>query len=133
MSTKAEKLGKKALTKFTKVITDQFFLFLENDAHLLKEYKAAVKEGTQQSVNSVLGKIITDAYHLENIGIENNPECMLLKKYTKHKVQLPKKKLITDDVPERYRGSNLFAEPKVKEKKPPVKKVSKNMEETELF
>ncbi len=137
MESKTEKLGKKALNKFTKRITDEWFMFIQNDSTLLKEYHEAVKEGTQQGVNSALGKIITEAYHLENLGIETKPDCTLLKKYTKHKVIENKKAPISDDVPEQFKGTNLFAKPKKSKKVAKTtkkeKKLNKHIEETALF
>lgn len=113
---KAEKLGKKVITKYTKRITDEIFLFLQSDPHLLKEYKEAVKTSSQHGVNSIIGKMITDAYQLENSGIEVRPDCSLLKQYTKHKIKIKqeKKKVPTDNVPDIYKGSDLFAPPKKK-------------------
>lgn len=40
---KIERLGRKAITAFTKRLTDEIFLFIERDPALLKEYKEAVK------------------------------------------------------------------------------------------
>lgn len=137
MESKTEKLGKKALNKFTKRITDEWFIFIQNDAALLKEYHAAVKESTQQGVNSALGKMITEAYHLENLGIETKPDCTLLKKYTKHKVQLTRKNLSPDEIPEQFKGTNLFAKPKKSKKNAKINKkqknINKHIEETALF
>jgi hypothetical protein len=136
MESKTEKLGKKALNKFTKRITDEWFTFIQNDTALMKEYNEAVRESTQQGVNSALGKLITEAYHLENLGIETKPKSILLKKYTKHKVQRSKKTSSTDDIPEQLKGTNLFAKPKKRKKTKLGKKPrqqTKNMGETGLF
>lgn len=147
MVTKTEKFGKKVLDKYTACITDQIFLYIQSDAHLLKEYRALIKEAGNQRFNSVFGKMITEAYHLENDGLDHNPECTLLTKYTKHKLQRPKKKAITDDVPDIYKGSDLFAPPKKNKKllkirealepkpkpKAKPKKTKKGIEEAELF
>jgi len=105
METKTEKLGHKAIRKFTKCITDQLFIFIQQDEELFKEYLEAATESTTQGVNSVLGKMITEAYHLENVGVEAAPKSQLLKKYTRHTVS---KKGITDDVPEMLKGDNSF-------------------------
>ena len=59
---KAEQLGKKLLNQFTRQITDAVFLFLENEPALYQEYQEVLKESSQSSVNSVLGKMITEAY-----------------------------------------------------------------------
>jgi hypothetical protein len=139
METKTEKLGRNAIHKFTKCVTDQLLIFIEHDDELLKEYKDAVDESTTQGVNSVLGKMITEAYHLENVGVETAPKSKLLKKYTKHVVSQNKKKGITDEVPEMFKGDDLFApkhktKGKQKGKKKVAKKKSKDeIVETELF
>lgn len=139
METKTEKLGHKAIRKFTKCITDQLFIFIQQDEELFKEYLDAATESTTQGVNSVLGKMITEAYHLENVGVEAAPKSQLLKKYTRHTVS---KKGITDDVPEMLKGDNLFAPkymtPAKKAKEKPKKKVQQKkpvnyIEETHLF
>ena len=122
---RAEKLGKKLLTKYTKRITDEIFLFLQNDSHLLKEYREAVQESSQHGVNSAIGKMITEAYQLDNLGIEARPDCSLLKQYTKHKVPNRKEKLPATTVPEIYIGSDLFAQAGKKSK---VKKGHKGRE-----
>lgn len=104
---KAERLGKKLLNRFTRRITDEIFLFLEKDPELYQEYQKVLEESSQSSVNSVLGKIITEAYDLENLNKETHPESKLLKKYTRHGVRWEKaasqvrKKVL-------YGGENLF-------------------------
>ena len=134
MESKTEKLGKKALHKFTKRITDEWFTFIQNDTALMKEYNEAVQESTQQGVNSALGKLITEAYHLDNLGIETKPKSTLLKKYTKHKVQRSKKPSSNDNIPEQLKGTNLFAKPKKQKKTKPGKKPqTKHPDETGLF
>jgi len=139
MVTKTEKLGHKAIHKFTKCITDQLLLFIEQDKDLFKEYQTAAAESTSQGVNSVLGKMITEAYHLENVGVETSPKSKLLKKYTRHIVSQSKKKSITDDVPDILKGDDLFAakntaKPKRKDKKKGArKKAADHIVETELF
>lgn len=144
MITKAEKFGRKVLDKYTECITDQFLLYIQSDARLLKEYRAIVREASNNRINILLGKMIAEAYHLESAGVETNPECTLITKYTKHKIKR-EYKAITDDVPEMYRGSNLFDPPKDKKVKRMVdprpkavkpkkqKGLPKAVEETALF
>ncbi len=88
---KAEQLGKKLLNQFTRQITDAVFLFLENEPALYQEYQEVLKESSQSSVNSVLGKMITEAYGLDNLNKETHPKSQLLKKYTRHSVRWEKK------------------------------------------
>lgn len=90
---KAEQLGKKVLTRFTRQIVDQVFLFIQNDPELLKEYQDVVRESTPNGVNSVLGRMITEAYDLINLNKEKRPQSRLLKKYTRHAVRWEKEDL----------------------------------------
>lgn len=90
---KAEQLGKKVLTRFTRRIVDQVFLFIQNDPELLREYQEVVRESTPNGVNSVLGRMITEAYDLINLNKEKRPESRLLKKYTRHAVRWEKEDL----------------------------------------
>ena len=83
---KIERLGRKAITAFTKRLTDEIFLFIERDPALLKEYKEAVKTYSAHSVNATLGKMIAEAYGLGNLQKESNPDSALLKRYTRHYV-----------------------------------------------
>lgn len=76
---KAEQLGKKVLTRFTRRIVDEVFLFIQNDPELLQEYQDVVRESTPNGVNSVLGRMITEAYDLINLNKEKRPESTLLK------------------------------------------------------
>ena len=75
-------MGRKAITAFTKRLTDEIFLFIERDPALLKEYKEAVKTYSAHSVNATLGKMIAEAYGLGNLQKESNPDSALLKRYT---------------------------------------------------
>lgn len=90
---KAEQLGKKVLTRFTRRIVDEVFLFIQNDPELLQEYQDVVRESTPNGVNSVLGRMITEAYDLINLNKEKRPESRLLKKYTRHAVRWEKEAL----------------------------------------
>lgn len=90
---KAEQLGKKVLTRFTRRIVDEVFLFIQNDPELLQEYQDVVRESTPNGVNSVLGRMITEAYDLINLNKEKRPESTLLKKYTRHAVRWEKEDL----------------------------------------
>ena len=90
---KAEQLGKKVLIRFTRRIVDQVFLFIQDDPELLREYQEVVRESTPNGVNSVLGRMITEAYDLINLNKEKRPESRLLKKYTRHAVRWEKEDL----------------------------------------
>ena len=90
---KTEKLGKKLLSRFTRQLTDQVFLFLQQDPELYEEYQALVRDSSPNGVNSVLGRMITEAYDLVNLNKETHPQSPLLKKYTRHAVRWEKEDL----------------------------------------
>lgn len=120
---KTEKLGKKLLSRFTRQITDQVFLFLQEDPELYQEYQERVRESTANGVNSVLGRMVTEAYDLVNLNKEKHPRSPLLKKYTRHAVRWEKDNL---EVQKKvlYGDRNLFSsQPKsAEEKRAPKKK-----------
>ena len=105
----AEQLGKKVLTLFTQRITDEIFLFLQRNPELLAEYRKAVQHSSAHGVNAVLGKMITEAYDLENLNKETNPDCPLLKKYTRHGVRWKKDKSTRLQKKVMYGGNSLFS------------------------
>lgn len=113
---KAEQLGKKVLIRFTRRIVDQVFLFIQDDPELLREYQEVVRESTPNGVNSVLGRMITEAYDLINLNKEKRPESRLLKKYTRHAVRWEKEDLQLQKKV-MYGDQNLFSLKPVQEKK----------------
>lgn len=113
---KAEQLGKKVLTRFTRRIVDQVFLFIQDDPELLREYQEVVRESTPNGVNSVLGRMITEAYDLINLNKEKRPESRLLKKYTRHAVRWEKEDLQLQKKV-MYGDQDLFSLKPVQEKK----------------
>ena len=113
---KAEQLGKKGLTRFTRRIVDQVFLFIQDDPELLREYQEVVRESTPNGVNAVLGRMITEAYDLINLNKEKRPESRLLKKYTRHAVRWEKEDLQLQKKV-MYGDQDLFSLKPVQEKK----------------
>jgi hypothetical protein len=120
---KVDKLGRKVLNAFTRRITDEVFLFIERNPEFLKEYQNLVKEFSAHGVNAALGKMITEAYGLENDGKETRPDCPLLKKYSRHKLDWDKRKKNVAITPQAklYGDGNLFT-PKKKKRRPAPKK-----------
>ena len=113
-----ERLGRKAITAFTKRLTDEIFLFIERDPALLKEYKEAVKTYSAHSVNATLGKMIAEAYGLGNLQKESNPDSALLKRYTRHYVYWDRNK----EEKEREQALGLFGRSRRKRRTKAVKK-----------
>ena len=114
-----ERLGRKAITAFTKRLTDEIFLFIERDPALLKEYKEAVKTYSAHSVNATLGKMIAEAYGLGNLQKESNPDSALLKRYTRHYVYWDRNK---EEKKRRGKALGLFGRSRRKRRTKAVKK-----------
>jgi thiaminase len=75
----------KALTKFTREITDIFFCYIENDRDLLQEYlRVTCREDGLDITNMALGKRVKEWFGLENDDECPNPKSKLIKSYTKH-------------------------------------------------
>lgn len=125
---KTEKLGKKLLSRFTRQLTDQVFLFLQQDPELYQEYQALVRESSSNGVNSVLGRMITEAYDLVNLNKETHPQSPLLKKYTRHAIRWEKEDL---EVQKKvlYGDRDLFTpNPRPSEEKKTVRKKGPDQE-----
>ncbi len=81
-----------ALEKFTKEITDQFFLFIENDRELFQKYlKVIGRASNLDQTNITFGKRVKDYFSLGNIEDENNkpvecktPRSKIITSYTEH-------------------------------------------------
>ena len=75
----------KALSQFTKEITDIFFLYIENDKDLMQEYLRVIgRESTLDNTNMALGAAVKEWFALAN-GVENsNPKSKLIMSYTEH-------------------------------------------------
>ena len=80
-----------------------------------------MKNSSAHGVNAVLGKMITEAYDLENLNKETNPESKLLKKYTRHGVRWDKDRTRRMAKKVMYGGEDLFSG-ETKRRETPVKK-----------
>jgi len=83
--------AKKVLTQFTEDITDNVFLYIQNNEELLQDYLDAVSVSKRQTVNALLGKMIAKRFEVSNDidekgnTIKKNPQSVLIKtKYTQH-------------------------------------------------
>ena len=82
---------KEVLEKFTREITDQFFLFIENDKDLFQKYLRVIgRKGNLDQTNLQLGKKLKKYFYLDDIE-ENNkpvkcktPKSKLITQYTEH-------------------------------------------------
>jgi hypothetical protein len=75
----------KALTRFTREITDIFFCYIENDEELLQDYQRIIgREGDLDTTNKKLGEAVKSWFRLENDNENRDPKSKLIRSYTKH-------------------------------------------------
>jgi hypothetical protein len=75
----------RALTQFTREITDIFFCFIENDKDLLQEYQRVIgRDGDLDTTNKKLGEAVKSWFRLENGNENRNPKSKLIRSYTEH-------------------------------------------------
>jgi len=70
------------ISHFNKRITNQVFLSIQNDPHLMHEYLQVVSEHGVQAVNMAIGRAVKDSYHLSNMNDrEDAPTCTLIQSH----------------------------------------------------
>lgn len=70
--------------KFEKEITDQIFLFIENNKELLNQYHDVLSEN--ENVNETIPRMIENKYGLEKNGVAvNEPKSKLIQTYSQLK------------------------------------------------
>jgi len=79
----------KIVRGFLEEITDQVFLYIQQDRSRMKEYQAMVdQEGSPDTIHQLIGKKVKEQFGLDN-GPEpqkqTNPRSPLIGSYTKHK------------------------------------------------
>jgi len=72
----------KVIAEKNKRITDDFFLFIQNDRELMKEYLYLVEKSGLQNVNQQIAKGIEAEYGLISFGVNNEPESKLITTYS---------------------------------------------------
>ena len=80
-----KKFTEKVMDRFTKEITDQVFLFIQNDKELLREYLHLLNETKLNSVNSNIAKAIKKRYNLTNLESKGEPKSLLILDYEEFK------------------------------------------------
>ena len=75
----------KVIGKFNKRITNEIFLFIQNDRELMYDYLKLVEKYRLKTVNQNIGKAVKKAYKLDNLDDdrEENPACTLIQTHTK--------------------------------------------------
>ena len=75
----------KALTQFTREITDIFFCYIENDKELLQDYLRVIgRDSNLDETNMSLGAAVKDWFRLKNGSMNLNPSSKLIRSYTEH-------------------------------------------------
>ncbi len=68
--------------KFNSQITDEIFLFIENDPDLLKEYQSLLQINQSSVLNSNIAKKIKAKYGFDNKSLKNKkPKSSLIKSF----------------------------------------------------
>ncbi|MBK7380303.1 MAG: hypothetical protein IPJ03_15170 [Ignavibacteriales bacterium] len=76
-------LSEKAINLFSKRITDEVFLMIENDRELLQEYLRLVSDTKWDTVNQTIGKMVKQRYQLTNADRNYKPKSKLIKSHQK--------------------------------------------------
>lgn len=75
----------RALTQFTREITDIFFSYIENDKELMQEYLRVIgRDSNLDETNKSLGAAVKEWFHLENGDVNRDPKSKLIRSYTEH-------------------------------------------------
>jgi hypothetical protein len=76
----------KALTQFTREITDLFFLYIENDEELMHDYLRVIgRDVDLDTTNKKLGEAVKSWFRLENGEVNQEPMSKLIESYTEHR------------------------------------------------
>lgn len=74
--------AERALSQFSKSITDRVFLMIQNDRGLMHDYLRLVEANGLDAVNQQLGKAVKNRFHLSNDAQRgSSPESTLLRSY----------------------------------------------------
>ena len=81
---KTDDLGKLAIKKLNKRITNEIFLIILNDRDLMYHYLKLIETEGLDMVNRSIGKQVKKAYGLINMDDrEDNPTCTLIQTHQK--------------------------------------------------
>lgn len=77
-----KKFTDKVLDEFSKEITDQVFLSIQNNRELMHEYLRLISTNTIDIVNQRIGKAVKDRYKLSNLNSrQDEPKSTLIKSH----------------------------------------------------
>ena len=80
-----QQFQQRALTQFTREITDIFFSYIENNEVLLQDYQRVIgRDSNLDETNMSLGAAVKEWFHLENGNVNRDPKSKLIRSYTEH-------------------------------------------------
>ena len=88
MSSDAATFAEKALAKFSKQITDEVFLLIQNDRELMHEYLRLVEASGLDAVNQSIGRKVKERFGLQNViddPREESPRSTLIQSHQRFK------------------------------------------------
>lgn len=94
MTTK--EFAQKVVEKFCLELTDQLFLYIENDKGLMQDYLRVVTDSGIHKTNKDLGAEFKELFFVDNLDETDQVKSKLIKTYTQHtmpNIKMAKKKL----------------------------------------
>ncbi|MDR2009033.1 MAG: hypothetical protein LBQ22_00945 [Bacteroidales bacterium] len=92
----AKEFAEKVVEKFCIELTDQLFLYIENDKELMQDYLRVITEEGLHKTNQDLGADFKELFFVDNLGETDKVKSKLIKTYTQHTmpdINIVKKKL----------------------------------------
>ncbi len=80
-----DEFTQKTLDLFTHQITDEVFLFIQNNGELMHDYLNLVSKNDLNVVNSGIAKAIKKRYSLKNKDTKGKPQSFLIQSYEEFK------------------------------------------------
>jgi len=82
-----DKVIKSFNEKISEDVTDRIFLMIEHNEELMREYRElANSDKSKRGLNSRLGRLIREEFHLQNIGRCYAPRSKLIHSYERHSI-----------------------------------------------
>lgn len=79
-----ENFANEVYTNFYRDLTDQLFLYIQNDNDLKDKYNNLISKFTKETINQDLGQLFKELFNVDNLKRNYNPESSLINSYTQH-------------------------------------------------
>lgn len=79
--------AEQVVNNFITDITDNVFLFIEQNESLRRDYESKVKLYGKNAVNTAIGKKVKKLLALKNTDKNKNPKGSSIKSYTRHEIK----------------------------------------------